>query len=244
MEWLTAEIAALAVTAATIGVVHTAVGPDHYLPFVMLSRARQWTARWTAAVTLACGLIHVLGSVLLGLVGVAAGLALRRLEIIESFRGDLAAWSLLAFGLMYLVWGLRKARRGHTHSHWHTHADGTSHEHAHDHADAHAHVHAERKGAGLTPWALFLIFAFGPCEALIPVLMYPAAASNTAGLVLVTVVFAIATLTTMLVLVLAGRWTLARAGHDSRAGAFLDQHAHAFAGAAISICAGLMLIGL
>lgn len=244
MEWLTADIAALAVTAATIGVVHTAIGPDHYLPFVMLSRARGWTARWTALVTLACGLIHVLGSVVLGLVGVAAGLALRRLEIIESFRGDLAAWSLLAFGLVYAVWGVRRARRGHTHSHWHTHADGTRHEHPHDHADAHAHIHAEAKGAGITPWALFLIFAFGPCEALIPVLMYPAAAANTPGLVLVTAVFAAATLATMLVFVMAGRWTLVRTTTGPRAGAFLDRHAHAFAGAAISVCAALMLAGL
>lgn len=244
MEWLTADIAALAVTAATIGVVHTAIGPDHYLPFVMLSRARGWTARWTALVTLACGLIHVLGSVVLGLVGVAAGLALRRLEIIESFRGDVAAWSLLAFGLVYLVWGVRRARRGHTHSHWHTHADGTRHEHPHSHADAHAHVHAESKGAGITPWALFLIFAFGPCEALIPVLMYPAAAANTPGLVLVTAVFAAATLATMLVFVMAGRWTLVRTTHGPRAGAFLDRYAHAFAGGAISVCAALMLAGL
>ena len=244
MEWLTPEIVALAITAATIGVVHTAIGPDHYLPFVMLSRARQWSTRWTAVVTLACGLIHVAGSVILGLVGVAAGLALRRLELIESFRGDLAAWSLLAFGLVYLVWGLRRSQREHTHSHWHTHADGTAHDHAHDHADAHAHVHAERAGAGVTPWAMFLIFAFGPCEALIPVLMYPAAAANTPGLVLVTTVFAAATLTTMLVLVMAGRWTLARAGNSGRVSAFLDQHAHAFAGGAISVCAALMLIGL
>ncbi len=244
MDWLTPEIVALAATAATIGVVHTAIGPDHYLPFVMLSRARRWSARWTAVVTLGCGLIHVVGSVLLGLIGVAAGLALRRLEIIESFRGDLAAWSLLAFGLMYLVWGLRRSRRSEAHSHWHTHADGVAHGHRHTHEGQHAHVHAERTGAGVTPWAMFLIFAFGPCEALIPVLMYPAAAANIAGLVFVTATFALFTLTTMLVLVLAGYWTMSRAGHDSRVGGFLDQHAHAFAGAAISVCAGLMLVGL
>ncbi|MEN0043585.1 MAG: hypothetical protein AAF769_07320, partial [Pseudomonadota bacterium] len=72
----------------------------------------------------------------------------------------------------------------------------------------------------------------------------PAAAANTAGLVLVTAVFALATLSTMLVLVLVGRWTLARAGRDSRTGVFMDQHAHAFAGAAICLCAALMLVGL
>ncbi len=244
MEWLTADIIALALTAAGIGLLHTAIGPDHYLPFVMLSRARRWSVRRTALITLGCGAIHVAGSVVLGMVGVAAGLALRRLEIIESFRGDLAAWSLLAFGLMYMVWGLRRAYRNKSHSHWHTHADGLAHDHAHQHAQSHAHIHAEKSGAGITPWALFLVFAFGPCEALIPVLMYPAATSNIPGLVLVTCVFAVATLATMLALVMLGRWGLARAGSSGALGASLDRHAHALAGGAISLCAGLMLVGL
>lgn len=244
MEWLTADIIALALTAAGIGVLHTAIGPDHYLPFVMLSRAREWSVARTTAITLGCGAIHVAGSVLLGLVGVAAGLALRELEIIESWRGDLAAWSLMAFGLMYLVWGLRRARQNKPHSHWHTHADGIAHDHEHRHVSAHSHVHAEKAGAGVTPWALFLIFAFGPCEALIPVLMYPAAAANTPGLVFVTLIFAAATLATMLTLVLFGRWGLARAGNARAIGQAMNRHAHALAGGAISLCAGLMLVGL
>lgn len=244
MTWLSPDIVALALTAATIGVVHTAIGPDHYLPFVMLSRARQWGARRTAAITLACGTVHVAGSVVLGLVGVAAGVMLKRLEVIESFRGDLAAWSLMAFGLAYLVWGMRRAARGRTHSHWHTHADGVAHNHNHSHRREHAHVHAERGGAGITPWALFLIFAFGPCEALIPVLMYPAAASNMAGLAFVTAVFAATTLATMLVLVLTARWGLSALPSGGRAGTALQRYSHALAGAAISLCATGMLIGL
>ena len=34
------DLTILAVTAASIGVVHTLVGPDHYLPFVVLAQAR------------------------------------------------------------------------------------------------------------------------------------------------------------------------------------------------------------
>jgi ABC-type nickel/cobalt efflux system permease component RcnA len=242
MTWMTPDIVALALTAATIGTVHTAIGPDHYLPFVMLSRARNWGARRTALITLACGAVHVAGSVVLGLIGVAAGIMLKRMELIESFRGDLAAWSLLAFGLCYLVWGVRRAARDRSHSHWHTHADGLVHAHGHTHRREHAHVHAERAGAGITPWALFLVFAFGPCEALIPVLMYPAAASNIAGLVFVTAVFAVATLATMLTLVMAGRWGLsALSGGASQR---MQRYSHALAGGAISLCAGGMLVGL
>ena len=244
MIWLTPEIMALATTAAALGLLHTAIGPDHYLPFVMLSRARQWSARRTAAVTLACGLVHVAGSVLLGLLGVAAGLALRELEWVESVRGDFAAWALLAFGLVYLVWGLRRAQQQKPHKHWHTHADGIAHDHTHAHQQEHAHVHAERDKAGITPWALFLVFAFGPCEALIPLLMYPAAAANLPGMILVTGVFAVTTLLTMLLLVLSARWGLARLTRGVMISAWMQRHAHALAGVTICLCATLMLSGL
>jgi hypothetical protein len=73
--------------------------------------------------------------------------------------------------------------------------------------------------------------------------MYPAAAGNTPGLFLVTAVFAVATLTTMLILVFVGCWGLARARNAPRMGAVMDRYAHALAGAGISTCAVLMLTG-
>ncbi|MEO0364665.1 MAG: hypothetical protein AAF265_04125 [Pseudomonadota bacterium] len=243
IEWLTPEILTLAITAATIGIVHTAIGPDHYLPFVVLGKARQWTTRKTAMITLLCGVVHVAGSVLLGAIGVAAGLALRQLEWLEGMRGDLAAWLLLAFGLIYFVWALRRSSRAHVHTHAHVHANGQVHTHEHDHSREHLHVHATEQQR-FVPWALFLIFAFGPCEALIPLLMYPAAAANWPGAVFVTGVFAIATLITMLSLVLVTSWGLGRLAGGHNTVSFMSRHSHAFAGAAIVMCATLMLVGL
>ena len=83
--------------ALAIGVVHTLIGPDHYLPFVMMARAQKWALPKTLAVTVVCGLGHVLSSVVLGVVGIAAGVALNRLEAFEGSRGALAAWALIAF---------------------------------------------------------------------------------------------------------------------------------------------------
>ncbi len=42
-------------------------------------------------ITLLCGLGHIGSSVVLGLIGVALGLAVNKLEIVESVRGNLAA---------------------------------------------------------------------------------------------------------------------------------------------------------
>ena len=59
------SIAILSVTAITLGFVHTILGPDHYLPFIVLSEARKWSLRKTMLITFLCGLGHVLSSVVL-----------------------------------------------------------------------------------------------------------------------------------------------------------------------------------
>ena len=64
------KISALALTAASLGFPHTIIGPDHYLPFVMMSWARQWSWVKTTVITVLCGLGHIASSVVLGLIGV------------------------------------------------------------------------------------------------------------------------------------------------------------------------------
>lgn len=231
------QIGILAATAATIGVVHTITGPDHYLPFIVMSRARRWSLTRTLTVTGMCGIGHVLGSVILGVAGIALGLAVGRIEAIEGVRGDIAAWLLISFGLVYMVWGLRRAHRSRLHEHAHLHEDGTLHTHEHGHAHDHAHVHA-RDGASLTPWALFVIFVLGPCEPLIPILMYPAARADTGGLVLVTTIFCVATIGTMLAMVLA-----AERGLRLLPTRGLERHVHSLAGLTI-LCSGLAIVFL
>jgi len=225
------EISILVLAAATIGFVHTITGPDHYLPFVVLSRARDWSPGRTMAVTAICGVGHVLGSVVLGLLGIGLGWALGSLEIIEGVRADLAAWLLISFGLLYTIWGWRRTARGHTHTHRHIHPDGTAHSHEHDHHREHLHPHPTDAADGrtsLTPWALFIIFVLGPCEPLIPLLMYPSARASVGGLVLVAGVFAAVTIATMMLTV-----TLISRGIRLVPMARLERHAHTLAGLAI-----------
>jgi uncharacterized membrane protein len=88
---MTAELNALIITAASIGFFHTILGPDHYLPFVMMSWARKWSGVKTTLITVLCGLGHIGSSVVLGLIGVSVGIAVNKLEFVESFRGNLAA---------------------------------------------------------------------------------------------------------------------------------------------------------
>ncbi len=226
------ELALLALTAAAVGVLHTVLGPDHYLPFVLMGRAERWSRAKTLWVTLACGLGHVLSSVALGAVGITLGVAVARLEAIEAIRGQLAAWALIAFGLVYFVWGLRRAQRNRPHVHVHPHLDGTVHIHRHTHVQEHLHVHGEHaRPRRLTLWVLFILFLFGPCEVLIPLLMYPAAQSSTGGVAVVTAVFGVATMGTMLVIVL-----VMLRGIEKLPLGILERYTHALAGAALALC--------
>ena len=140
-------------------------------------------------------------SVALGLLGVFFGWSIYRIEIFENFRGDIAAWLLIIFGGVYLIWGLIRAFRNKPHTHWHHHMDGNIHKHIHIHSGEHTHVHEIAEGKKLTPWVLFIIFVFGPCEPLIPLLIFPASEGSWLGLVLVIVVFSLATILTMTTIV-------------------------------------------
>jgi sulfite exporter TauE/SafE len=242
---------ALLLTSLGVGLIHTAAGPDHYIPFIAMSRAAGWRLGRTLAITGLCGLGHVLGSVLLGLLGIGLGWSVGLLEDAEGRRGALAGWLLLAFGLAYLAWGIRQALRGWPHEHLHVHADGTIHSHPHVHDEQHAHVHSRslasdengecgaRPPVALTPWILFTIFVFGPCEPLIPLLIYPAATHSASHVLAVTVVFAAATIGTMLLAVTLGCFGLSRV----RA-ALLERWGHALAGAAVAGCGAAVTIGL
>lgn len=235
------EIAPLLLSAATIGVLHTALGPDHSLPFIALARARRWSARRTALITTLCGLAHVASSALLGLAGLALGSAVFHFERIDAARGDIAAWMMLAFGLAYAAWGVRVALRPGEHVHAHAHADGTLHRHPHRHSGEHLHPHdgAPQREPVTSAWALFLIFGFGPCEPLIPLLLYPAATGSLGASALVIGVFGLATIATMLAVVFAAlavtplvRWPR------------LARWEHAIAGGVVAACGIAMHAGL
>jgi len=209
------ELTILLITAASIGFFHTLLGPDHYLPFVAISKARDWSQTKTLLLTILCGFGHVLSSIILGLIGVALGTAVTKLEFIESIRGELAAWTLIAFGLVYLIWGLRRAYKN-------------KHQH---------HHHNDKKS--LTPWVLFIVFVLGPCEPLIPILMYPAAKSSLSGMILVAGVFSIVTIATMtsIVYLLIGGFKLLKFPS-------LERYSHALAGFVILLCGVAIRFGL
>lgn len=221
----------LSATAASVALFHTVLGPDHYLPFIVMGRSRRWSCARTAFITGVCGVGHVLSSVALGLLGISIGLAVEQLAYFESVRDRWAAWALIAFGATYAVYGIVRAAKNRPHTHKHVHGSGSVHSHEHTHHEEHAHLHHESALASPVPWALFVIFVMGPCGPLIPLLMYPAANHSIAGVVIVASVFSIVTIGTMLGVVLVGTFGMSFAPLKRAA-----RYSHAIAGCVILAC--------
>jgi nickel/cobalt exporter len=238
------SVVLLAWTALALGFIHTVLGPDHYVPFVAMATSEGWSRTRTMVITAICGLGHVVGSVLIAAVLIVLGTALdgweqSPLASFHELRGDVAAWALMGVGAAYGLWGLRRALRARAHSHSHAHGDGHEHEHSHAHEGGHLHLHG-RTVARLTPWVLFTIFVFGPCESLIPLSLASWGLAGLGAFVLIGVAFSVSTVATILVLVL-----LLQSGMKLLPLKSMERWTHALAGVSLVACgAAIRFLGL
>lgn len=223
--------------AAFIGFSHTILGADHYLPFVTLARAQNWSWRRTLLTVSICGVAHVAGSMLLASLGLFAGVFMGKWEMIDGVRGDWAAWSLVVLGLAYCLWGVRQALKHRSGFEAHAH-DGHVHIHCQG-GDSHEHSSANKRSA-FSFWMLLLVFILGPCEPLIPLFVLPASRGRW-DIALVTLgAFAITTVLTMLAATCMGLVGISKLPLGA-----LEKWVHAMAGAAIATSgAAVITLGL
>lgn len=89
--------------AAATGVVHTLLGPDHYLPLAAVARERRWTVKQTSLAAIGFGVLHCLASVVL-----VFGFALTAGSI--GVMSSAAAWLMLGIGVCLVLATLRARR--------------------------------------------------------------------------------------------------------------------------------------
>lgn len=191
--------------ALATSLLHTLI-PDHWLPFVLIGRARRWTPGKTAIVSGISAAIHAVLSVALGFVALRIGreAAAAAGDTLERASGVL----LVLFGVGYAVWAWRK--RGHFHPGGaKIHAiggaegcdgdEGPSHpEHMHYHADDRL-IRGRERGAAF----LALIVGLNPCVLVLPLLI-AAADGGPWAIALVTAGYVIPTVGLMVGLSAAG----------------------------------------
>ena len=221
------ELQILITTAITISCLHTITGPDHYLPFIALSKARKWSFAKTLFWTILCGCGHVWSSVLLGLGGAAIGWNISKISWLENIRGGIAGWLLLLFGFAYAIWGLWRVYKNKSHKHFDTYETGEIY--VYEHKQGQAISLTERHK--VTPWVMFIIFLLGPCEPMIPLLFFPAAQHSVSNMFLLIAVYTFFTLATMLAMVVFWYYSISFFKTEK-----LEKYLHPLSGLTLFIC--------
>ena len=190
----------VAATGFTVAFFHAAI-PTHWLPFVLVARARGWGRTKTIAVLALAGVGHVALTSLLGLV--IAWFGFQLYESVGRAFPWFAGGLLLAFAVFY-AWRQWTGR-----GILHHHPPGSAH-HAdshcgHEHEEEHSHWQEEMKGSPIVEkrtgdWAaisgLFVMLTLSPCEGFLPVYLQ-GVQFGWRGFVVLSVILAIATLAGM-----------------------------------------------
>lgn len=216
-----ATLSAIWLAAFLTAVLHTIMGPDHYLPFVAIAKSRGYSLKKTLFWTFVCGVGHIASALLIALIFIyfSHWLSKESFAWIEDNRGDIAAYALIGLGAAYLLWALR-------------------HRWQHRKRTEHSHLPAPGGKKSITVWVLFIIFVLGPCEALLPILT----ASSVLGVSAVissTIIFSVATIATMMLAV-----TLGILGINALRFNRLEAYAHEIAGGTIMACGVAIICGL
>lgn len=187
----------VAVTGFTVAFFHAAI-PTHWLPFVLVARARRWGRGKAIAVLALAGLGHVGLMSLLGLLIAWCGFQLE--EKIVWFPW-LAAGLLFAFALFYF-W-----RQSTGAGICHHHTPGSHHQPSEHCADEHEHSHWQEElddsllssgqsGDWTAVSGLFVMLTLSPCEGFLPIYL-SGVQFGWRGFILLSAILAVATFAAM-----------------------------------------------
>lgn len=219
------NILSLVIGAMTISFIHTVSGPDHYLPFIVLSKSRNWSKRKTIMVTTFCGIGHVLSSLIVGAIAIFLGWQLNKFDWFQNVRGSLSGWLLLIFGGIYFIYGVFQNIRNKSHKHFDV-LDDEVYVYKHKHGEI-----SPKKRVRVTPLILFMIFVMGPSGPFTPLLFYSGMNESMTQIIAQVIAFAVTKITTMLVLVIVGRYGYFRVFSEK-----LEPYMSAISGFVVFIC--------
>jgi hypothetical protein len=216
----------------SLSCLHICSGPNHYLPFIALAKSRNWKFSQTIFYTIICSIGHIAGAVIISFLVIALGWSVSKIKWFENFRGNTLGWILLLLGILYTIWGIKKAKQNNPHKHFEADEKGNLFVYEHKHNSA---VTPQQKHA-VTPWVMFIIFTLAPNEPMIPLLSLFGINNNFWGVVLFISIYIISTILTTLILVIAGYYSLSLFKTSN-----LERYMPAVCGLAICFCGISML---
>ena len=192
-----ANLFAYVIGAAIVGILHMSA-PDHWLTLCVLARNKKWTSKKIFGISFMTAIGHVGLSVAMGLTVVIVGLVFSHL--ISDYLDIGIGIAMIGGG--FIVGIIPLVRKNH-HNHNHTH-------HEHDHV--HDHGHDNEKYNKLTSkigYFAVLGAALSPDPSIIPI-YFSAISAGFYFALEISVVFAVASIATLLLLVQLGTMGLAK----------------------------------
>jgi putative Mn2+ efflux pump MntP len=194
-----------------LSLVHATI-PNHWIPVVAIGKAEKWTQRETIVVAGISGFAHTLSTVL---IGITIGLIGHRLNENYTFISEKVAPALLiALGVIYLV------------------IDALAH-HRHTHGEGTAVNRSRSKNAIIVSLAVTMFLS--PCLE-VEAYYFQAGAYGWQGILLVSTIYILVTVSGMLVLVYLGT-----KGVQAIRSHFLDHHEKMLSGLVLVVLGILAL---
>ncbi len=169
----------LIIGAILLSIVHAMI-PNHWMPLVILGKAEHWSRRETTFMTVIVGLAHTTSTVIIGILIGLAGVQLS--EKFHHFSTHIAPTILVIIGLIYLTLGF-----------W-----GSSHHHHH-----HGKIDTKKKSKLAIVSTLGLAMFLSPCME-IEAYYFTAAGFGWIGIMAVSVIYIIVTVSGMVLLAYLG----------------------------------------
>jgi hypothetical protein len=240
---MTATTPALIAAAAGVGFGH-AILPDHWVPLAVMGRTRRYPLARVARLSGLASVAHVLVSIALGPVIIAVGLQFR--STIQGAQDTIIGAILILTALGFATLELSGHGRHHEHEHVRTRLHPHPREHTHPYEHTHQASHAKPGSQAANTERRFhrfgLVIPFGaaasPDLTILPVFL-AAAAAGAATAIAALVVFAAATIGTIVALTV----TVCLGGYQIR-GQWLERRGNALTALVLLIIGALVLAGI
>lgn len=196
-----------------LSVTHALI-PNHWFPLVAISKSEKWTRRETLLVTAITGFAHITSTIIIGIVVGFVGFKLS--DSLETITGIIAPSVLMLFGIVYLVLNFLKPH------------------HHHHHINSEDLQQSDKKSKLAIVFSFGALMFFSPCIE-IEAYYFTAGSMGWAGILILSFVYLVVTVSFMIFLVDFGRRSLERLSEKLH---FLDKYERVITGVV------LILLGL
>ena len=200
----------LIVSSLVLGIVHASI-PNHWLPLIAIGKAEKWSVRETLTATFITGFSHTMSTVLIGIIVGIIGMEIS--HNYEHISHSIAPTILIILGAIYLVLDFRDNKLLH-------------HPHSHIHLDE---IATRNKSRAAILTTLSVAMFLSPCIE-IEAYYFEAGTLGWPGIVMVSAIYTLITVSMMVLLVYFGMKGVKRIKSH-----FLEHHNRAITGAILVI---------